>query len=182
MSGDRGNRFPLLKSLKSPQDRALFVATEFEKFGQCIAPYVLQVRADFRALRTGQTIMGCVTWTQFCGKVLKRTTRAVRYIMRGGNPRWKRKRSEKPTHDWREHWKGMPDFHMDDLTAFQRIVVNCADQEAVDKFATLIGQKITPKTRSISYPKEKKVSYANFKWMAVKPQPGAENSGQGERK
>jgi hypothetical protein len=160
----RGNRFPLLKT---PQARAIFVASEFDRCAYRIAFYVRQLRADFRALKTGETIMGCATWTDFCKKVLKRTTRAVRYIIAGGNPCWKRRKSsERPSKfNWREHWTGMPEFENDDETAFQQIIVNLADQEAVNKFAKLIRQKLTPKTRFLWYPRQEKTSTKNMRWV-----------------
>jgi hypothetical protein len=167
----RGNRFPLLMT---PEARAIFVASKLEQCGGQIAFYVRQLRSDFRALKTGNTIMGCETWTDFCKKVLKRTTRAVRYIIAGGNPRRKRNPSGKPAKDdWKEHWQGMPAFENNNLTAFQRLVVHLADQEAVNKFSKLVGQKITPKTRFIWYPRLKKTSFKNMGYVDV------ENGGRG---
>jgi hypothetical protein len=156
-----GNRFPVPKT---PEERAEYVAAEFERSGQQIAVYVKQLRRDFRALKPGETIMGCRTWTAFCTKVLKRTTRAVRYIVAGGNPRWKRKPSKD---DWQEHWGGMPDFGQNDLTPFKTIYVHFENQEHVAQFAELVGQRITPKTRYIWYPKAEKAQYADKRYVDV---------------
>ena len=142
-----GNRFPLPKT---PEERAEYVAALFEECGKQIAVYVRQLRCDFRGLRSGETIMECKTWTEFCKKVLKRTTRAVRYIMAGGNPRWKRKPSGD---DWRNHWRDMPEFRQGDLTPLKTLYVHFANQEDVERFAKLVGQNITLKTRFIWYPK-----------------------------
>ncbi len=49
-------------------------------------------------------------------------------------------------------WQGMPEFEQEDKTAYQSIHIHFADQEAVDEFAVLIGQKITRRTRSTWYP------------------------------
>jgi hypothetical protein len=147
-----GNRFPVPKT---PEERAEYVAAEFERCGRQIGTYVKQLRCDFRALKSGATIMGCRTWTEFCTKVLKRTTRAVRYIVAGGNPRWKRKPS-KDDFNWKDHWRGMPEFIQDDLTPFKTIHVHFDNQEHVDRFAELVGQRITPKTRYIWYPRVEK--------------------------
>ena len=46
----------------------------------------------------------------------------------------------------------MPEFEQEDKTAYQSIHIHFADQEAVDEFAVLIGQKITRRTRSTWYP------------------------------
>lgn len=51
-----------------------------------------------------------------------------------------------------EHWQGMPEFEQKDKTAFQSIHIHFHDQEAIDTFAELIGQKITDRTRSLWYP------------------------------
>jgi hypothetical protein len=161
-----GNRFPVPKT---PEERAEYVAAEFERSGRPIAAYVKQLRCDFRALKSGETIMGCKTWTEFCTKVLNRTTRAVQYVIAGGNPRSKRKppKDEPSKHDsnWKDHWQGMPEFESNDLTPFKTIHVHFERQEHVDKFAELVSQEITPKTRYIWYPGIEKGHYANKRYV-----------------
>lgn len=157
-----GNRFPLPQTA---EERAEFIAARFEACSQQIAPYVRQLRCDFRALKPGETIMQCKTWTEFCKNVLKRTTRAVRYIMAGGNPRSKRKPSTEKV-DWRVHWDGMPEFEQENRKSFKRIVVHLANQEDVDRFASLVGQNITPKTRYIWYPGVVKNCWADKRYVA----------------
>jgi hypothetical protein len=156
-----GNRFPVPKT---PEERAEYVATQFERCGREIATQVRQLRNDFRAVKSGETIMGCKTWTEFCTKVLNRTTRAVRYIAAGGNPRCKRKPS-KGDSSWENHWGGMPDFGQGDLTPFKTIHVHFDNQEHVDKFAALVGQSITPQTHFIWYPKAQKERWANKRYV-----------------
>ena len=51
-----------------------------------------------------------------------------------------------------EHWKGMPEFIQEKQEPFKKLIVRFDSQEDVDKFADLIGQKITPKTKSIWFP------------------------------
>jgi hypothetical protein len=156
-----GNRFPVPKT---PEERAEYVAATFENCSRPIAPYIKQLRCDFRALKSGATIMGCKTWTEFCAKVLKRTDRAIRYVIAGGNPRSKRtvetklgpKEEPESKDDWKDHWQSMPEFIQDDLTPFKTIHVHFENQKHVDRFAKLVGQKITPDTRYIYYPKAKK--------------------------
>jgi len=156
-----GNRFPVPKT---PEERAEYVATQFERCGREIAAQVKQLRNDFRALKSGETIMECKTWTEFCTKVLNRTTRAVRYIVAGGNPRCKRKPT-KDNFDWKNHWKGMPEFIQDDLAPFKTVLVHFGNQENVDKFAELVGQKLTPQTRYIWYPRLEKGHYRNKRYI-----------------
>lgn len=54
--------------------------------------------------------------------------------------------------DPEDEWEGMPEFAMEDKTAFKSIVVHFKEQESVDKFADLIEQKLTERTRMIWYP------------------------------
>ena len=51
--------------------------------------------------------------------------------------------------DWREHWRGMPSFEMDDQTAYQSIIVNLRNPEDRDEFAKLLGRNLTEKTKSV---------------------------------
>ena len=51
-----------------------------------------------------------------------------------------------------EHWKGMPEFVQEKQEAFKKLIVRFNSQEDVDAFAELIGQKITPKTKSLWFP------------------------------
>lgn len=55
--------------------------------------------------------------------------------------------------EWRKEWKDMPEFVLKDLTPFKSIKLNFASQEDMDNFAKLVNQTITPKTKSIWYPK-----------------------------
>ena len=66
--------------------------------------------------------------------------------------------------EWKKEWEDMPEFEMEDLTSFRKIVVHFRNQEDIDKFAELIGQKIT-KAPSIWYPEWKKRSYADKRYV-----------------
>ena len=52
-----------------------------------------------------------------------------------------------------DEWMGMPEYLQDDLTAYKQIVVNFASPEDMEAFSELVGQPVTPKTRSIWHPK-----------------------------
>jgi len=56
-------------------------------------------------------------------------------------------------HDLETEWTGMPDFEQEDLSAQRQIIVSFANNEDVKEFSKLMNQNITPKTRSIWYPK-----------------------------
>lgn len=50
-------------------------------------------------------------------------------------------------------WVGMPEFVMEDLTPYRVINVRFKCQEDVDAFEKLMGQAITPKQKTIWFPK-----------------------------
>ena len=70
----------------------------------------------------------------------------------------------KKKNDWKKEWEDMPEFEMEDLSSFRKIVVHFRNQEDIDKFAELIGQKIT-KAPSIWYPEWKKRRYADKRYV-----------------
>ena len=57
-----------------------------------------------------------------------------------------------------QEWQGMPEFEQEDQTSFRRIVVHFANQQDVDSFAELVGQKFGEKTRAIWYPEAAKTN------------------------
>ena len=66
--------------------------------------------------------------------------------------------------NWKDEWQGMPEFEMEDLSSFRKIIVHFRNQEDIDKFAELIGQKIT-KAPSLWYPEWKKRRYADKRYV-----------------
>ena len=65
---------------------------------------------------------------------------------------------------WKDEWQDMPEFKMEDLSSFRKIVVHFRNQEDIDKFAKLIGQKIT-KAPSLWYPEWEKRRYADKRYV-----------------
>lgn len=49
-------------------------------------------------------------------------------------------------------WRGMPEFNQPPNGAMRQIIISFDDQAGVDKFAKLIGQDLTPKTKSLWFP------------------------------
>ena len=70
----------------------------------------------------------------------------------------------KKKEEWKEEWQDMPEFEMEDLSSFRKIVVHFRNQEDIDKFAELIGQKIT-KAPSLLYPEWEKRRYADKRYV-----------------
>jgi len=70
----------------------------------------------------------------------------------------------KKEREWKKEWQDMPEFEMEDLSSFRKIVVHFRNQKDIDKFAELIGQKIT-KAPSLWYPEWKKRRYADKRYV-----------------
>lgn len=49
-------------------------------------------------------------------------------------------------------WAGMPEFTQDDQTSWKQVIVHFNTPEDLEAFAKLVGQTLTPKTRSIWFP------------------------------
>lgn len=64
-----------------------------------------------------------------------------------------------------EAWIGMPEFENEDQGAFASVKVNFPDRESLEKFAALIDQSLTPKTRSIWYPKAEIAPLADKRYV-----------------
>ena len=71
---------------------------------------------------------------------------------------------KKKNEEWKKEWQDMPEFEMEDLSSFRKIVVHFRNQEDLDKFAELIGQKIT-KAPSLWYPEWEKRRYADKRYV-----------------
>lgn len=63
-------------------------------------------------------------------------------------------------------WEGMPEYSHQDKTAFRSLTVHFKDQEAVDQFATLVDQAITPKTRFLWFPEIEIERYADKRYAS----------------
>lgn len=71
--------------------------------------------------------------------------------------------SNNPVHEW----QGMPEFKHEDKESFQKVIVHFKNQADVDKFAALVAQPITPKTRSIWYPEAEIDTYADKRYKVT---------------
>ena len=67
--------------------------------------------------------------------------------------------------EWEKEWIGMPEFKMGNTEPSNKITISFESYEDVKKFSELIGQKLTPKTKSIWYPKQDNyLAPKNFKY------------------
>ena len=65
---------------------------------------------------------------------------------------------------WRKLWKGMPEFVQEDLSAWKSLTINFASYGDLLEFAELLGQKLTPNTRSVWFPPAEIGRYANKRY------------------
>ena len=67
--------------------------------------------------------------------------------------------------EWEKEWQDMPEFKMGNTEPSNKITISFKTFEDVKKFGELIGQKLTPKTNSIWFPKEENyLAPKNFKY------------------
>jgi hypothetical protein len=66
---------------------------------------------------------------------------------------------------WKKHWKGMPEFKCDKDLPFMSLKINFRSAEDYKKFAELIEQKLTEKTKSIWYPIMHKEQNSLTRWV-----------------
>lgn len=62
---------------------------------------------------------------------------------------------------WQEHWKSMPEFTQKDLEPFHTLIVHFENWEDVQRFAALLEQTITSKTKSVWYPESEFIARKN---------------------
>lgn len=70
--------------------------------------------------------------------------------------------------DWRNHWKGMPEFVQESAEPIQSVLVHFASVQDRELFSKLIGQKISGKTKSLWYPAAEIVGAMDKEWVDEK--------------
>lgn len=53
---------------------------------------------------------------------------------------------------WKQEWIDMPEFEMENQESYRRLFVHFRNEEDVQRFAELLGQKITLKQKSLWFP------------------------------
>jgi hypothetical protein len=80
-------------------------------------------------------------------------------------------RNAEPKHDWEKEWVGMPSFRMQLPEPCQKINILFARWEDVEAFGKLIGQPVTPRTKSFWYPAQPKKSRKDLMYHDKDPDP-----------
>lgn len=66
--------------------------------------------------------------------------------------------------NWKDHWKGMPEFIQEDLSPYLTIKVHFRNQKDVEEFEGLLNQKIN-KYKLLWFPKAEPRNYANKRYI-----------------
>ena len=70
-----------------------------------------------------------------------------------------------PVDDPAGEWQGMPEYTSEDRRPFRTILVHLGSQEAVDEFAELIGQQISPQAKYIWHPEQVRQDRRGERWV-----------------
>jgi hypothetical protein len=67
--------------------------------------------------------------------------------------------------NWQIEWEGMPEFVQEKKSEYSKIIIRFENAEDLQKFANLIGQRLTQHTKSIWFPfKSHWGQNPNLKW------------------
>jgi len=67
---------------------------------------------------------------------------------------------------WEEMWQGMPEFVQEDLTPARTLYIHFRTDEDVREFLEVIDQTVTPKTKSIWFPKMEMATFKHLHWVS----------------
>lgn len=67
--------------------------------------------------------------------------------------------------DWEKEWKGMPEFIQEKQEPYAKIIFRFNNEEDLQEFAQLIGQKLTSKTKSAWHPKLERGKNRNKRYV-----------------
>jgi len=62
-------------------------------------------------------------------------------------------------HDWRDHWKDMPEFEQKSEKTIATVSIHFETAEGMELFGELIGRRITHDTKGIFFPVKERKTY-----------------------
>lgn len=68
-------------------------------------------------------------------------------------------------HNWKEEWKDMPEFIQEKQKPFSKIIFRFENDEDLQEFAKLIGQKLNSKTKSSWHPFKPHINKDKKNWV-----------------
>lgn len=66
---------------------------------------------------------------------------------------------------WKKEWQNMPEYNQEDLEPIKQLIISFDSYEDYFSFGELIDQNLTKKTKSIWYPKLKKTTFTNMRYI-----------------
>jgi len=75
------------------------------------------------------------------------------------------KETDDNVESWKKHWKNMPEFVQEANEPYKRLTLSFRTKEDYEKFAKLIDQKLTEKTKSIWYPALDRTGNSLLRWI-----------------
>lgn len=67
--------------------------------------------------------------------------------------------------EWRKEWVGMPEFVQERQRPHRQLIVRFATEEDYQKFAALVEQSLTSRTKSIWYPTLVRGIHGGKRWV-----------------
>lgn len=68
--------------------------------------------------------------------------------------------------DPKKYWKGMPEYVVEDQEPRKQLIISFRSEEDMLKFGeTVLGQKLTPKTKSVWWPAKEKDNNSLKRWI-----------------
>ena len=69
--------------------------------------------------------------------------------------------------EWEKEWQNMPEYIQENNDPFQSVIVHFRNESDRKEFESLIGQKMTYKTKSIWFPEYDKEKPSNFLYVGT---------------
>lgn len=51
--------------------------------------------------------------------------------------------------EWAKHWRQMPEYICEDIQPVRQLILSFANEDEIQEFSNLLGQRITSKTKSL---------------------------------
>ena len=68
---------------------------------------------------------------------------------------------------WKKEWIGMPEFEQEKQEPYAKLIVRFDNEEDLQEFASMIGQKLNRKSKSIWHPKLVRGQNSGKLWVDV---------------
>lgn len=66
--------------------------------------------------------------------------------------------------EWEKEWKDLPEYSVEDKKPDFKLIISFESFEDAKAFSELINQKITPRTKSLWFPKKEKDVLKNLRY------------------